>query len=1034
MRSSTAVEASLPWHAQLRSKGCQQSHHVSEYSKPIVLTEALQRGFEHRARRSVGEVGTPVDGAPSKVRGTVGWATPPGRATKNPTGARCYKRTTLSGSLNPMSTLSVPEFVSRWQRSNLTESAGAQSHFIDLCDLLGQPRPAEADQEGNTYTFEKGVSKASGGGGFADVWMRNFFAWEYKGKHKDLNAAYQQLLQYREDLDNPPLLVVCDFDRFEIHTNYTNTQKQIFAFELADLLPNLPTATCKLPPLDVLRAVFTDPARLKPGQSTAEVTEGAAAQFSRLAESLRSRGVPSERAAHFLMRLLFCLFSEDIGLLPDKLFRRLVESNLQRPAEFTNRLRQLFSAMAGDHGSFGEHDIAYFDGGLFSDDEAYDLTRDDLVVLALASELDWSSVEPAIFGTLFERSLDPDKRSQLGAHYTSEADIRLIVEPVLMEPLRRRWVEVRQKAVEIVEKSKTLQKAGQTKSRKALSDLLKGFATELSKVRVLDPACGSGNFLYVALKRILDLEKEVSVFAANNGLSGLLPLTSPEQLYGIETNVYAHELASVVVWIGYIQWQHDNGFPFGSQPILRPLKNIKRMDAVLAYDEKGQPVEPEWPEAFAIIGNPPFLGGSKMRFELGEKYVDDLFGLYKHCVPPGADLVCYWYERSRAQIERNLAERAGLLATQAIRGGVNRRVLERIRGSGDIFMAWSDRDWVLDGAAVHVAMVGFDSGREPKRTLNGAPVKKVNADLTSDDDLTRAVSLGENRNLCYRADEKGGPFDITREKAEEFLRAPLNINGRPNSDVLKPWVNAKDIVGRPRGMWIIDFYGMQKEHAAAYELPFEFLVGQIEREKEEAAAKGKKATKARTRWWLHRRPGSDMREAVRDLSRYIGTIATGKFRLFVWLNHDLLPDHQLYIFAREDDYFFGVLHSRIHEAWARATGTQTREAESGFRYTPESTFETFPFPWPPSKEPEDDPGVEAIAAAARELVQKRDAWLNPPNASAAELKKRTLTNLYNENPTWLQNGHRELDEAVLAAYGWPKDITDQEILWDAPLG
>jgi len=356
-----------------------------------------------------------------------------------------------------MSALSIPEFVTRWQRATLTESAGSQSHFIDLCDLLGQPRPADVDQEGHTYTFEKGVSKTSGGEGFADVWMRGFFAWEYKGKHKDLNAAYQQLLQYREDLENPPLLVVCDLDRFEVHTNYTNTQKQVYAFNLADLIPNQPTATCKLPPFDVLRAVFTDPARLKPGQTSEDVTKGAAEQFSVLAKSLRDRGVPSERAAHFLMRLLFCLFSEKIGLLPGKLFSRLVENNLQRPADFTRKLRQLFAAMAGEHGSFGEHDIAYFDGGLFSDDEAYDLTRDDLAVLALAAQLDWSSIEPAIFGTLFERSLDPDKRSQLGAHYTSEADIRLIVEPVLMQPLRRRWDEVRTKAEILVEKSRGVQ-------------------------------------------------------------------------------------------------------------------------------------------------------------------------------------------------------------------------------------------------------------------------------------------------------------------------------------------------------------------------------------------------------------------------------------------------------------------------------------------------------------------------------------------------------------------------------------------------
>ncbi len=923
-----------------------------------------------------------------------------------------------------MSVLSIPEFVARWQRSTLSERSAAQQHFIGLCEILGQPSPAEVDQEGNAYTFEKGVTKTSGGDGFADVWMRGFFAWEYKGKHKDLKAAYQQLLQYREDLDNPPLLVVCDLDRFEVHTNYTNTQKQIYGFELADLVQNRPTATCTLPPLEVLRAVFTDPGRLKPGQTTEQVTEAAAAQFSKLAESLRSRGVPSERAAHFLMRLLFCLFSEDIGLLPGKLFSRLVESNLQRPAEFTKRLRQLFSAMAGEQGSFGEHDIPYFDGGLFSDDEAYDLTRDDLAVLALSSVLDWSSIEPAIFGTLFERSLDPDKRSQLGAHYTSEADIRLIVEPVLMEPLRRRWVEVEQTATEIIEKSKTQQKAGQTKLRKALSDLLMGFASELSKVRVLDPACGSGNFLYVALKQILDLEKKVSVFAASNGLSGLLPRTSPEQLYGIETNVYAHELASVVVWIGYIQWQHDNGFHFGSHPILKPLKNIKRMDAVLAYDEKGQPVEPAWPDADIIIGNPPFLGGSKIRSELGNNYREEICGVYEGRVPGGADLVTYWFERSRTQIKNGKSRRAGLLATQGIRGGANRTVLERILQTGGIFMAWSDRDWVLDGASVRVSIVGFDDGSQTDRALDGKTVQQINADLTSHADITLASALAENSGISFQGASPKGSFDIDHATADKMLSAPLNVNNRPNSDVIRPVANGVDLVRLPRNMWTIDFGNdMTEEQAAQYEAPFEHVKCVVYPERQKHRRESR-----RERWWIYGEAAPGMRNAIAPLVRYIATPRVSKHRLFVWQKPAVLCNDATFVFARADDYFFGILQSKTHELWSRATGTQLREVESGFRYTATSTFETFPFPWPPGKEPKDDPRVEAIATAARELVKKRDAWLNPPDASTAELKKRTLTNLYNENPTWLQDVHRELDDAVLAAYGWPKKLSDQDIL------
>jgi len=921
-----------------------------------------------------------------------------------------------------MNALTVPEFVARWQRSTLTERSAAQSHFIQLCSVLGQPTPAEVDQEGNTYTFEKGVAKTSGGDGFADVWMKGYFAWEYKGRHKDLNAAYLQLLQYREDLENPPLLVVCDLDRFEVHTNYTNTQKKVFAFELADLIPNQPTATCSVPPLDVLRALFTDPGRLKPGQTTAEVTEGAAAQFSKLAESLRSRDVPSERAAHFLMRLLFCLFSEDIGLLPDKLFSRLVHSNIQKPADFTKKLKQLFSAMSGEGGAFGEHNIAYFNGGLFSDDEAYDLTRDDLAVLALSSELDWSSIEPAIFGTLFERSLDPDKRSQLGAHYTSEDDIRLIVEPVLMEPLRRRWAEVRKQAEAIVAKSKTQQRAGQTRSRRALSELLKGFASELSKVRVLDPACGSGNFLYVALKSVLDLEKEVSVFATANGLSGLLPLSSPEQLYGIETNIYAHELASVVVWIGYIQWQHDNGFPFGSHPILRPLQNIKRMDAILAYDEKGHPAQPGWPDAEVVIGNPPFLGDKKMRDGLGDKYVKDLRDLYEGRVPGGADLVTFWYERAREQVQGGKAKRVGLLATNSISMIANRKVLERLKDKGDIFMAWSDRPWVLEGAAVRVAIIGFDDGTEHEKTLDGVSVPHINADLTAGIDATTAKALRENGGLCFLGVMKGGPFDIDADTARRMLESPLNPNHRPNSDVVRRRLGGQDVTGRPRDGWIVDFNQMKETEAALYEMPFEYVRGHVKPVRDKV-----RDPLMRANWWLHGRSRPALRRATQGLGRCIVTPEVAKHRLFVWMDTDTVPDHKLHVIARDDDYCFGVLQSRVHEVWTLAQCSWIGVGNDP-SYSSTRTFETFPFPWPPGGESKDDTRLQAIAAAAHELVKKREAWLNPSDASPPELKKRTLTNLYNQNPTWLQDVHRELDKAVLAAYGLPAEISNQEIL------
>jgi len=607
------------------------------------------------------------------------------------------------------SAISLPEFVHKWSASQRTERAASQEHFIDLCRLLGEPTPNEADPTGDFYAFEKGTTKTAGGDGFADVWKRDHFAWEYKGKHKDLNAAYQQLLQYREDLNNPPLLVVCDLDRFEVHTNFTSTQKQVYRFSLADLAEPTATATCALPPLDVLRALFRQPTRLRPQQTTAQVTEYAATEFARLADSLRARHYDPERSARFLMRLLFCLFAEDIGLLPPKIFTRLVEATRARPAQFAPRLKQLFAAMATG-GSFGADDIAHFNGGLFTDDDVLELGEEDLGVLARATLLDWTSIEPAIFGTLFERSLDPDKRAQLGAHYTSRDDIVLIVEPVLMAPLRRRWTEVQAQVTELAARRDSATGAARTRHEQTLARLLREFGDEIAAVRVLDPACGSGNFLYVALKHLLDLEKEVITFAIAQRLSGFFPRVGPEQLYGLEINPYAQELAQIVVWIGYIQWLHDNGFGTPSSPILKPLHNIERRDAILARDGAGNLVEPEWPDADVIIGNPPFLGGKLLRRGLGDEYVDAMFQVYGGSVPREADLVTYWFERARALIAAGKLRRAGLLATQGIRGGANRKVLEHIKQSGDIFMAWSDREWVLEGATVHVSMVGFDDG------------------------------------------------------------------------------------------------------------------------------------------------------------------------------------------------------------------------------------------------------------------------------------------------------------------------------------
>lgn len=592
-----------------------------------------------------------------------------------------------------------------------------------------------------------------------------------------------------------------------------------------------------------------------------------------------------------------------------------------------------------------------------------------------------------------------------------------------MAPLRRRWQEIQTRAQELAARRVSVAVAQRNRIDNELRAMLTGFSLELAQVRVLDPACGSGNFLYVALKQLLDLEKAVITTAGDLELGLFFPNVSPEQLRGIELNEYAHELAQITIWIGYIQWLKENGFYINQEPILKPLDTIVQMDAVLAFDAQGRPVEPQWPAADVIIGNPPFLGGKRLRTELGDRYVDQLFALYDGRVPREADLVTYWFERSRLLIEHNALQRAGLLSTNSIRGGANRKVLERIKQTGDLFMAWSDRPWVLDGADVRVSMVGFDNGVEQSKALNGVVAQAINADLTGAIDLTAARRLAENAGLAFMGDTKGGAFDIPEAVAKEMIRVPLNPNGRSNKDVVIPWVNGLDITRRPRNMWIIDFgVDMPEEDAALYELPYEHVLRMVKPER----LKNKRAT-YRERWWIHMEPRPAMRKALALLPRYIATPTVAKHRLFVWLRHPTLADHQLIAIARDDDYFFGVLHSRLHELWALRMGTWLGVGNDP-RYTPTTTFETFPFPWPPGAEPTADPRVLAVAEAARELVEKRDRWLNPEGASEADLKKRTLTNLYNERPTWLDLAHRKLDRAVLDAYGWPHDLGDEEIL------
>ena len=912
-------------------------------------------------------------------------------------------------------TLTPQQFVAKWRGVQQNERAIAQQHFLDLCALFDQPAPATADPTGAFFTFEKGVTKTGGGKGYADVWLRGHFAWEYKGKRKDLDAAYQQLLLYREPLENPPLLVVCDIERFQIHTNFTGTAKQVHEFTNEQLVAP--------ENLRLLRVLFDAPDSLRPGATIQQVTEAAARQFATLADGLRARGAAPDRAAHFLTQLLFCLFAEDVGLLPRETFATVVRFGTSYPGQFLPTVNGLFAAMR-DGGFFNMQRLDRFNGGLFSAIDPLDLTPGDLAVLTQAATHDWGSVDTAIIGTLFERSLDPDKRSQLGAHYTGRADILRIVEPVVLAPLRSEWAGVREEAETLRVAAESAATPQVRRNRQGdLRGVLLGFKARLASVTILDPACGSGNFLTVALGALLDLEKEVVTYGETAGLPGMFPEVSPRQLYGLEVNAYAHELAQVAVWIAYLQWMTANGFQPRRDPILQALDTIRLQDALLDLSDPAGPQEAAWPEAEFIIGNPPFLGAKKLRKGLGDAYARDLFRVFGERVPGMSDLVCYFFEKARMQISDDVAKRAGLLATNSIRGGASRRVLDRIRETGDIFMAWEDEPWVLDGADVRISLVGFDNGKDTVRYLDGKQVGEIYSDLTGATNLASAATLQENKGVGFIGDVKAGKFEVPDEVARKWLALPLNPNGRPNRDVIKPWINALDITRRPRGMWIIDFgLNMSEQDAALYEVPFEYVREHVKPLRDEV-----RRDRYRNYWWLHAEPVTAMRRAVAPLSRYLVTPAVAKHRLFAWVRGDVLADHALIVFGRDDDYFFGVLHSRVHELWSLRMCTWLGVGNDP-RYTPTTTFGTFPFPWAPGREPNDDPRMTEIAEMARRLTELRDHWLNPPDTSEAELKTRTLTNLYNARPTWLDNAHKALDRAVFDAYGWPHDLADDDVL------
>ncbi|MDP2323454.1 MAG: class I SAM-dependent DNA methyltransferase [Gammaproteobacteria bacterium] len=787
---------------------------------------------------------------------------------------------------------------------------------------------------------------------------------------------------------------MCDRLTIRIHTQFNGHPSEVHTVLLHEL--GQPDKQA------LLRRLWLDPESFRPQKTSRDITEAAAKSFATLADGLRRRGKLgsdpdssyADEVAHFLTQCLFCFFAEDVGLLPGRMFEGLVNNKTLTSDKLTQGLTNLFTVM-WKGGLYGNDDIPWFNGGLFKKVNVPALSIMEMTELRNAAALNWSAIDVSIFGTLFERGLDPSKRSQLGAHYTDPATILRIVEPVLSRPLLQQWEQIAKELKGLLAKST---KKGDKHHKLARARFVL-WLEQLKDYRVLDPACGSGNFLFLGLKALKDIEHKSHLDAAALGLDREADLvTGPHNVLGIELNEYAAELARVTVWIGELQWRMTHGYDFKTNPVLDPLDNIECRDALLTFPvmaseapqspdsviasaarqsmtpdvradsearagqtpgahtlrflkspptsapptplrNLGAPVEAQWPKASVVIGNPPFLGDKKMRSELGDSYTETLRKIYEGRVPGGADLVCYWFEKARTAIEKNGLGAAGLVATNSIRGGKNRAVLDAICKTTRIYEAWSDEGWVNEGAAVRVSLVAFGHAAQTA-SLDNHDVISIGSDLApsthvGSTDMTLAIVLADNKGPSFQGPVLVGDFEISYESATAWLRLP-NPNGRSNAEVVRPLSNGRDITSRSRRLWVVDFDARTESEAALFEKPFEHVVRCVKPTRDQS-----RDSSRRIKWWLHGRSGTDYRGSTKGINRYIATSQVAKHRVFVWLPVQVWPHQTVIAIARADDTTFGILHSRFHELWSLRMGTSLEDRP---RYTPTTCFETFPFP------------------------------------------------------------------------------------------
>lgn len=1010
------------------------------------------------------------------------------------------------------------EFIARWSASEGgAERANYALFLVELCDLIGVPHPdASGGERARDYAFERPVRPRESAETTApkriDLYKRGAFILEAKQSRlpnaKNALPGQQQLFKeetprgsrtaargwdvmmrnarkqaegyvFLLDTDHaaPPFIIVCDVGHcFELYADFTGTGRAYTQFPdrngyrifLEDLRDEKPRA--------LLKTIWSDPHSLDPAKNAVRVTREIAGYLAEVSKALEDRGHNPEDAAHFLMRCLFTMFAEDTGLLPHESFRDLLSRCVEKPETFTLRLKQLWADM--EKGVEFSHVIdarvRHFNGGLFKNTTAFELNREEIGVLLRAAKADWREVDPAIFGTLLEQALDPTERRKLGAHYTPRAYVQRLVDVTVMEPLRTDWEAALTKAEIAKEEGKD----------KDAIEIVRAFHHQLTHTRVLDPACGTGNFLYVALELMKQLEGEVLETLTKLGdEQGLLALKNfsvdPHLFLGLELNPRAAAIAELVVWIGYLQWHYRNTKEHPDEPILRAFSNINfgrrdGYDAVLTWDgyplpkvemRDGQRVEtypnprrPEWPEAEFIVGNPPFIGGKDIRSRTAPGYAEALWAAHPQ-MNESADYVMYWWDRAAEILRREHTKlrRFGLVTTNSISQVFQRRVIERhVSGKNplSIIFAIPDQPWTKatrDSAAVRIAMTvaqtkpafgvlletisesDIDTD-EPKIEFK-VTIGKINADISLGIDVSAATRLEANSGLCINGMKPlGSGFIVTKAEAEALglgKRAGLERH-------IRPYRNGRDLASRPRGVFAIDLWGLTSEQVrGAYPEVYQHLLTTVKPERDEAAHRSqtRDAQEYAQRWWTFCKPRQEMRDFLSDIERCIVTVQTARHRIFQFLPTELMPDQKLMVVGSSDPAHLSTLSSRIHTVWTLRTCSWLGVGNDSV-YVKIRTFDPFPFPDP----------LEPLKERLRALGEELDATRKRVQAAHPDL---TLTGLYNVLEKLkagealsekeedikarglvlvLQDLHARIDAATAEAYGWPADLSDEDIL------